>query len=265
MAGVSTGVSLLTVGGSGLKSSIRTFLQMESGSNYINQVTGVTATSVTGSTNTQTTTGQVNATLGSYHLINNPQSASTVSRVILNSQVTPEYVGSYVTRDMSAAFWLKGDSDGGFGASNSPGFRFMLFGTGGSTDSSYNGVGVTTSDVITLYNNTTGTVGSGGGWATNSSWRFYVFNFKYNSGTSDCTVTCYINGVLQSGSPTIARFDNSNSWLFTSSVFQGTNATDFQNNCGMDNLSIQDKLLSQSEVDYLYNSGNGRNYSDINI
>jgi hypothetical protein len=254
----STGVSLLPVGGSALKSSIRTFLEMKSGTHYVNEVTGVTATSLIGGTNAQTTVGQVNATLGTYHLINNPQSGD-VLRTISNTQVMPDYPATFVTKDMSVAFWLKGDSDGGFGASNVNN-RFMLFGTGTSSNTSWVGIGVSANNSLTVYNNASST---GTTWTTDSSWRLYVFNFQYNIGTSNFTVTCYIDGSLQANSYNMVRFDTSNYWLFTSSVFPVLNTPDFDNNCGIDNLSIQDKVLSLSEVQYLYNLGAGLNYSSI--
>jgi hypothetical protein len=270
----STGVSLLPVGGSlPLKDSIRTFLQMSSGTNYTNQVTGVTATSVSGGVNSQTTTGQLNSNLGSYHLFNHSGNAGTSTvRTILNSQVTPELSGN-VSNDISVCFWLKGDTDGGFGASldggngSGSGNRFMLFGTGSSLIGgdiyNCNGVGVRNANVIVLYRDSTSTLTTT--WTTTSTWRFYVFNFQYNPGSLNYTVTCYINGGLQTNSYNIGRFDVADGWAFDTGLFAAANSVDFQNNCGMDNLSIQKRQLSQAEIDHLYNSGNGRNYSDITM
>lgn len=257
MAGVSTGVSLLTVSSS-LKPSIRTFLQMNSGANYNNEVTGVNATSTSGASNTQSTSSPVNATLGSFHLINNSQAASSEFRSILNSQVFPE-ISSTVSQDISCSFWLKPDSDGGFGASAALNFKFMLFGTGGSVNTSWAGVGVVTNNTISLYDYSSSYTSTT--WTIDSGWHFYNFNFQYN-GSSGYTVTCYKDGVLLGNSYFISRFDVSNGWLFCSSIFPSTNATDFVNG-GMDNLSICSRLLASDEINYLYNSGNGRNYSTI--
>lgn len=253
----STGVSLLSAGGSGLKSSIRTFLEMKSGTHYVNEVTGATATSLIGGTNVQTAVGQVNATLGTYHVINNPSSGD-VLRVISNTQVMPEFASSEVTKDVSVAFWLKADTDGGFGGSFVDN-KFMLFGTGGSQSFSWTGIGVASNNQLvvldaTYYHPTT--------WYVDKTWRFYVFNFQYNTGTTYCTVTCYIDGVLKANSYTNKWFDTWDYWLFSSSIFPTLNIVDFETG-GMDNLSIQDRLLTLSEVQYLYNSGVGLNYSSI--
>jgi hypothetical protein len=260
MAGVSTGVSLLTSSNLS-KFGSRLFLEMSESSNYINSVTNLTATS--GAANSQSTTGTVSSNLNQYHLFNN--GANNQLRSITGSQVFPEF--SLVNTNLNISFWFKPNSSGLMGGSSGTGERLIICGTGSSSASSFVGIGIHADGsglpMVAFYNGASALTLTPTLKRYQTGWHFYSFNFTLNGGLY-YDVASFIDGVsFDTTFTTGSRFAQSTGWIFCSTAGVVGAWSGQPTDAGVDNLSISDRILTPTEISLMYNSGTGRNYSQL--
>lgn len=216
------------------------------GASYANSVNAAqTIGSVSG---LQTTTQQLNATLGSHHSETFPTSGSAAGHQF-NYSTNP----INVTNSFSVCFWLRQNSAMSLSAPSD--FTGII---GIDIDqlqiaASANG------DVVVIDN------GVNRAYANIDSintWNFFVITYT-NTSSNNYTVSIYING---STTPYVTSASFTRSWSTNAIrslggyVRSSTHVTPIT--LKIDSLGVYNKVLSASDITYLYNAGTGRTYAD---
>ena len=93
--------------------------------------------------------------------------------------------------------------------------------------------------------------------AVTGDWTHIVCTFDASK-----VMRMYVNGTLQSDTDTVTNTPNTTTTLFQIGRFGNFDTVDFDGR--IDEVAIwDDKTLTQSEVNYLFNSEAGRSYADL--
>ena len=86
----------------------------------------------------------------------------------------------------------------------------------------------------------------------------------YNNSTNAGEIKLYYDGTAQSSSSTISNNKDQASNFTSSTLFIGANSTGNEEiTADLDTFAIFSDELTQDEITWMYNSGNGRSYSDV--
>lgn len=246
MAGVSTGISLLSTLNSLLRDKMAVWIDFASGSTYNNEVNSIAA--LTGVSGLQSSSSPVAAGLGSYH--NDLFSTSGIVHHTLSNSCFNKTAFS-AGNTYTIGFWLKTDT-----LSHTVDCLAMLVGnTANPAGTTYSS---NTQGIInhsgSIYFNDFGTA-KGGVVIPNTSWNFYCFTFTGSQ------VLTYKNSVLTTTSSFTSSFITSAIDVdLVSKYYKSTTAG--SRVVQVDSLFMS-SILSQDDINYLYNSGSGRIFSNL--
>lgn len=246
MAGVSTGISLLSALNALLRDKIVVWIDFASGATYNNEVNAVAA--LTGMSGLQSSSTPVSGGLGSYH--NDSFSTSGIVHHTLSNACFNKTTFS-AGNTYTIGFWLKTDT-----LSHLTDCLGMI--VGNSSNPAGTAYGSNTQGIVnhtgSIYFNDFGTA-KGAIAIPNTSWNFYCFTFTGSQ------VLAYKNSVLTATSTFTSSFISSGLDVDLVSKYYKTTTTGSRV-MQVDSLFMSG-ILSQDDINYLYNSGSGRVFSAL--